>query len=300
VRIALETERMLLRRFTEADAGLLAALYGDPRVMRFITVQPPSPAQVEAEILPAYVREYRELAEGLGSFAAIEKATGQMAGRFSLKPASSYGLAGGTELGYRLYPAFWGRGFATEGARALIESAFRRLPLDRIVATVMADNTGSWRVLEKCGMRRVRTFYYPDADLMPGAEHGDFVYELTRGDWSRQDRHEPAEHGGELSRPRRTPATARPVPAWSDFRKAADLPGDLPRIVNRARGLLGKFSRGAGQGLNLIQRVLKRVRYRWALLNTSADHAADSAVHESFGAGQGQGWVERDDGDAQP
>lgn len=186
---------MLLRRFTEADAGLLAALYGDPRVMRFITVQPPSPAQVEAEILPAYVREYRELAEGLGSFAAIEKATGQMAGRFSLKAASSYGLAGGTELGYRLYPAFWGRGFATEGARALIESAFRRLPLDRIVATVMADNTGSWRVLEKCGMRRVRTFYYPDADLMPGAEHGDFVYELTRGDWSRQDRHEPAEHG---------------------------------------------------------------------------------------------------------
>jgi hypothetical protein len=48
----------------------------------------------------------------------------------------------------------------------------------------MAGNIGSWRVLENCGMRRVRTFYYPDADLMPGAEHGDFVYELTRGDWS--------------------------------------------------------------------------------------------------------------------
>jgi RimJ/RimL family protein N-acetyltransferase len=50
----------------------------------------------------------------------------------------------------------------------------------------MADNAGSWRVLEKCGMRRVRTFYYPDADQMPGAEHGDFVYELTRCDWSRR------------------------------------------------------------------------------------------------------------------
>ncbi len=50
----------------------------------------------------------------------------------------------------------------------------------------MAANTGSWRVLEKCGLRRVSTFYYPDTDLMPGAEQGDFVYELTRGDWTRQ------------------------------------------------------------------------------------------------------------------
>jgi RimJ/RimL family protein N-acetyltransferase len=193
--IVLETERMLLRRFTTADASLLAALYGDPRVMRFITLQPPSLTEVGSKILPGYLREYRELADGLGSFAAIEKKTGQMAGRFSLKPASSYGLSGGTELGYRLYPAFWGRGLATEGARALIESAFERLHLDRIVATTMADNTGSWRVLDKCGLRLVKTFYYPDADLMPGAEHGDFVYELTRGDWTGPVNHKLAERG---------------------------------------------------------------------------------------------------------
>lgn len=183
-RIVLETERMLLRRFTETDAAPLAALYGDPRVMRFITAQPPSLAEVESTILPQYLREYRELPGGLGSFAAIEKKTGQMAGRFSLKPANSYGLTGGTELGYRLYPAFWGHGLATEGARALIRSAFECLHLDRVVATTMADNIGSWRVLEKCGMRRVRTFYYPDADLMPGAENGDYAYELTRSDWT--------------------------------------------------------------------------------------------------------------------
>jgi RimJ/RimL family protein N-acetyltransferase len=194
VHIVVETERMVLRRFTEADAGPLAALYGDPRVMRFITLQPPSRAEVESTILPTYLGEYQELADGLGSFAAIEKATGQMAGRFSLKPASSYGLAGGTELGYRLYPAFWGRGLATEGARALIGSAFGRLRLDRVVATTMADNAGSWRVLEKCGMRRVKTFHYPDADLMPAADHGDFVCELARSDWPGQDEHEPAEH----------------------------------------------------------------------------------------------------------
>jgi RimJ/RimL family protein N-acetyltransferase len=186
VHIVLETERMLLRRLTEADAGALAALYGDPRVMRYITPRPPSPAEVAETILPGYLREYRELADGLGSFAAVERETGRLAGRFSLRPASSYGLAGGTELGYRLYPAFWGRGLATEGARALIGLAFERLRADRVVATMMADNTGSWRVMEKCGLRRVRTFRHPDAHLMPGAEHGDYIYEITRGDWTRQ------------------------------------------------------------------------------------------------------------------
>ena len=194
--VVVETERMVIRRFAAADAGMLAALYGDPRVMRFITLQPPPLAQVEEEILPGYLREYRELPDGLGSFAAIEKETAQMAGRFSLKPADSYGLVGGTELGYRLYPSFWGRGLATEGARALIASAFERLHLDRVVATTMADNVSSWRVLEKCGLRRVETFYYPDADLMPGAEHGDFIYELTSSDWTRQvSRNRAAERG---------------------------------------------------------------------------------------------------------
>jgi RimJ/RimL family protein N-acetyltransferase len=195
VHVLLETERMLLRRFTEADARALAALYGDPRVMRFITDQPPTRTDVESKILPRYLREYQELADGLGGFVAIEKETGQMAGRFSLRPANSYGLSGGTELGYRLYPAFWGRGLATEGARAMVGSAFERLHLDRVVATTMADNTGSWRVMEKCGLRRVKTFYYEGTDLLPGAEHGDFVYELTRTDWARPGQHRPPERG---------------------------------------------------------------------------------------------------------
>ena len=181
---------MLLRRFTEADAGRLAALYGDLRVMRFITPELPTLMEIQAQILPEYLGEYRKLPDGFGSFAAIEKATGQMAGTFSLKPANSYGLNGGTELGYRLYPAFWGRGLATEGARALIRLAFEQLDLDRIVATMMADNIGSWRVMEKCGLRRVSTFYYPGVHLMPGAEHGDFVYELTRTYGTRQAKDE--------------------------------------------------------------------------------------------------------------
>ena len=47
-----------------------------------------------------------------------------------------------------------------------------------------ASNVASWRVMEKCGLRRISTFWYPDAHLMPGGEHGDYVYELTRRDWT--------------------------------------------------------------------------------------------------------------------
>ncbi len=65
--VVVETERMVIRRFAAADAGMLAALYGDPRVMRFITLQPPPLAQVEEEILPGYLREYRELRAAPGS-----------------------------------------------------------------------------------------------------------------------------------------------------------------------------------------------------------------------------------------
>lgn len=90
VRVVLEAERMLLRRLIEADAGPLAALYGDPRVMRFITLRPPSLVEVESKILPADLREYRELADGLASFAAIEKGTGRWPGGFpSSLPAAT-------------------------------------------------------------------------------------------------------------------------------------------------------------------------------------------------------------------
>lgn len=182
VDIILQTERLVLRRFTPADAGALAALYGDPRVMRFITTDLPSPVEVESEILPAILRGYAERG-GLGRLAGVDPETGQFAGQFSLRPANSPGLSGGLELGYRLAPAFWGRGLATEGAGALVRAAFTDLHADRVVATTMAVNTGSWRVLEKCRLRRIETFYYEGPDLMPGAEHGDYVYEQSRRDW---------------------------------------------------------------------------------------------------------------------
>jgi RimJ/RimL family protein N-acetyltransferase len=158
------------------------ALHGDAAVMRFIDDGRPVPRDVvERETLPAILREYSTLPAGLGQFAALAP---DFVGWFSVKPATSVGLdPDDIELGYRLRPAVWGRGLATEGARLLVRRAFTSLGVDRVVATTMAVNAGSRRVLEKAGLRHVDTFFADWPDPIPGAEHGDVVYAMTRAEW---------------------------------------------------------------------------------------------------------------------
>ncbi|MEU2628662.1 GNAT family N-acetyltransferase [Kitasatospora sp. NPDC007106] len=180
------TARMLLRCFTADDLDDLAVLHGDPEVMRRIDDGRPVPRPVvERETLPALLRGYAELPPGEGCFAAVARGSGEFLGWFALAPASSPGLDGGTELGYRLRPAVWGRGLATEGARELVRLAFAELGADRVVATTMTVNTASRRVLEKAGLRHVRTFFEEWPEYVEGAEHGDVEYALTREQWLR-------------------------------------------------------------------------------------------------------------------
>lgn len=173
---------MILRRFTAADADALAELHGDAAVMRHIDDGVPVPREVVVrETLPAILGEYDELPAGLGQFAALAP---EFVGWFALKPADSVGLdPADVELGYRLLPSVWGRGLATEGARLLVRRAFAELALPRVVATTMAVNVGSRRVLEKAGLRHVDTFFADWPDPLPGAEHGDVVYAATRREW---------------------------------------------------------------------------------------------------------------------
>jgi RimJ/RimL family protein N-acetyltransferase len=178
-----ETDRMRLRRFTEADADDLAALHGDPAVMRYIDSRPVPREIVVSQTLPGIMREYSELPPGLGCWAAIEHSTDVFLGWFSLRPARSRGLGGGTELGYRLRPAEWGRGYGTEGARALIRKGFTELAVDRVVATTMTVNVASRRVMEKAGLSLVRVFFLDWPEYLEGAEYGDVEYALTKADY---------------------------------------------------------------------------------------------------------------------
>jgi RimJ/RimL family protein N-acetyltransferase len=184
MRVLLETERLRLRAFTMDDVDLLTELDSDPAVMHFITGGRATPrAEIETEYLPGWL-DYYERYPSYGFWAAIEIATEEFVGWFHLRP-SDESTPDHPELGYRLRVASWGLGYATEGSRALVDLAFRELGAERVFAETMTVNTASRRVMEKAGLRFVRTFHQEWPDRIPGDEHGDVEYALTRAEWER-------------------------------------------------------------------------------------------------------------------
>ena len=185
MQVFLETERLVLRRFTMADVDNLVALDADPDVMHFITGGiPTSRDEIENEVLPYYFDLY-EHSEGYGFWAVIEKPTGEFLGWFHFRPPEE-GAPGEAELGYRLRKSAWGKGYATEGSRALIHKGFTEFGVQRVVAGTMAVNTASRRVMEKAGLTLVRTLHQPWPYPIEGDELGDVVYALTKAEWERQ------------------------------------------------------------------------------------------------------------------
>ena len=198
--ILLQTKRLILRRFTKADADHLYDLDNDPQVMRYINGGAPTPRDVILnDLLPVFLR-YDERRPGLGFWAAVEKAqaaaeaapaAGGFIGWFSFRP--SIDVPDEVILGYRLRRAAWGKGYATEGARALIDKGFAEWGVQRVVATTYEYNLASRRVMEKVGMTLVRRFRITPQDILrsdtyhaPSAEvwDGDDVeYALERADW---------------------------------------------------------------------------------------------------------------------
>ncbi|HZU12092.1 MAG TPA: GNAT family N-acetyltransferase [Chloroflexota bacterium] len=181
--VFVETERLLLRRLTPADLDLLVELDSDPAVMHFITGGiPHSRAEIESEELPGFL-SYYERYDGLGFWAAIEKETGTFLGWFHFRPEEDDPTH--VELGYRFRASAWGKGYAAEGSRALIEKGFSEQGVQRVMASTMAVHVASRRVMEKAGPRYIRTFQAEWPYPIPGDEHGEVEYALERHEWER-------------------------------------------------------------------------------------------------------------------
>jgi RimJ/RimL family protein N-acetyltransferase len=200
VEVFLRTKRMVLRRFTAGDLDNLVELDSDPAVMRYLTNGRPTPYEVvRDQVLPRILAE-RGRSSRHGRWAAVD-GTGTFLGWFSLARPDHSDLdqAG---LGYRLRRSAWGQGLATEGARALVRTAFGELGLQRVFATTMAVNLASRRVLEKAGLRYVRTFHLEFDDPIPGTEHGEVEYAVTAHEGAAAGT---GDHGGDVrSRTRRS------------------------------------------------------------------------------------------------
>ena len=181
--VYLETARMMLRRLTESDADNLFDLDSDPVVMQFLTGGVPNTrAFIVEKTLPRFLAYYDRY-DDFGLWAAIEKTSADFMGWFHFRPYKENHEE--TELGYRIKKTYWGRGFATEGSRALINKGFRELAVPKVVATTMSLNVRSRRVMEKVGLQFEREFVY-SGDPVPGWRAEDCLevkYGLTKERW---------------------------------------------------------------------------------------------------------------------
>jgi RimJ/RimL family protein N-acetyltransferase len=186
VQVFLETEHLILRRFTAADVDNLVELDSDPDVMHFVTGGRPTPRdEILTDFLPAFL-SYYERFSGYGFWAAVEKPGGEFLGWFHFRPPEG-ASPGEVELGYRLRKSAWGKGYGTEGSRALIRKGFTELGVQRVLAETMAVHIASRRVMEKAGLTLTRTFHQPWPYAIEGDEHGDVEYSLTRADWAQRE-----------------------------------------------------------------------------------------------------------------
>jgi RimJ/RimL family protein N-acetyltransferase len=155
----LTTARLALRRFTPADAGWFASLYGDAEVTRHLGgVKDRAAAD---DLLHTRVLQYYDEHPGLGIWMTVESATGAGVGFHILNTIRGESII---QIGFALVTSAWGKGFATEMAAAVLRYGFVDLELPRIVGIANLENHASQQVLQKIGLERrgERAFPHPD------------------------------------------------------------------------------------------------------------------------------------------
>ncbi len=158
LQIILETPRLILRQFTEADAPLILLLISDPEVIKYLH-EPLLKSEDEAReiirkiILPQYKNS-------LGRWAVHTKANNEFIGWCGLKYLEE---SGEIDLGYRFLPTAWGKGYATESAKHVLDHGFNQLHLQEIMGKAHIQNIGSINVLQKTGMRFIKDIIEHDS-----------------------------------------------------------------------------------------------------------------------------------------
>lgn len=175
-----ETERLILRQWTDADYEPFARLNGDPVVMEYF------PAIWTREESDAIAERNRRLIDerGWGFWVVETKAGDPFIGFVGLHvPSDQLPFYPCVEIGWRLMPHAWGKGYATEAATASLHYGFERLDLPEIVAFTTLRNSRSTKVMERLGMLRdAQTFQHPLVPEESGMrEH--YLYRISQEGW---------------------------------------------------------------------------------------------------------------------
>lgn len=175
------TPRLILRQWRESDLAPFAAINADPEVMRFF------PAPLSAEESDAFARRIvaRHASQGFGFWAVEEKGGAPFIGFIGLnRPTFEAPFTPCVEIAWRLSRAHWGRGYAAEGASAVLSHAFGPLGLAEVVAFTTPANARSRGVMERIGMRRDFTFDFDHPRVPEGhALRAHLLYRARASDW---------------------------------------------------------------------------------------------------------------------
>jgi RimJ/RimL family protein N-acetyltransferase len=177
------TQRLVLRPWCDGDLPPFAAMNADPRVMEFL----PQPLdRTESDALAERIRAAFDI-RGFGLWAVEVKGEAGFIGFLGLAvPKFEAPFTPCIEIGWRLAYEHWGKGYATEGARAVLSFAFERLALPEVVSFTTPANKRSWRVMERIGMTRSpdEDFDHPRLALgHPLRRH--LLFRLSRAAWER-------------------------------------------------------------------------------------------------------------------
>ena len=140
----LETQRLILREFTVDDVDSLVRVLSDAETMRFYPA--PLDRRGVEEWICRNIRRYAK--DGHGLWAAVLKASGEVIGDCGLTVQNVDGVDE-VEIGYHTRRDLWGRGLATEAARACRDFGFARLPVEHMISLIRPENLQSCRVAEK-------------------------------------------------------------------------------------------------------------------------------------------------------
>ncbi|MBX7055488.1 MAG: GNAT family N-acetyltransferase [Pyrinomonadaceae bacterium] len=166
----IETERLIISKLTPDDLTWLVEMRSPDAVNRYLG----GPTMQNLEALTTRLQFYIDSYEKLGfGFCKMQlKSTGEAIGTSGLVPLDD---TGEIEVGYNLSERYWRQGYGYECAMAWLKYGFEVAGLDRIVAVAHPDNKGSWRIMEKCGMRYEKSGFHYNMDVV--------YYAITRDEF---------------------------------------------------------------------------------------------------------------------
>lgn len=176
----IETKRLLLREFVLEDWPSVLAYQSDPRYQRFYPLDGRT-AEEARDFVRMFLAQQQARPRLKFQLAAVLKKEDRLIGNCGIRMESPEAVQ--ADIGYEFSPDYWGNGYATEAAQAMLDFGFRQLKAHRIWSWCLAENLASGRVLEKLGMQlegRLR-----ENEFFKGRWWDTLLYAILEPEWRR-------------------------------------------------------------------------------------------------------------------